>query len=199
MKRHLHSVLLSLALACVGVVAVEAPATAAGNPIILPAPNVVGSACAGSAGLLILGNSDGRRELVWLGTSTTWNYDGTVYHKYEQLDGSWSGAVSMGLHGYGGLAGARNADGRLEVFTRDGDDQLRHDWQDSKSSGGWSGWASLGGSLSSAPGCVGLNSYGGIRIAVTGTDVPTPLRHEIYQTAPSCCWSAWVWPGDGAK
>src|SRR5215212_9845264 len=44
-----------------------------------------------------------------------------------------------------------NADGRLEVFARDTNNALRHKWQTRANNGWSSGWASLGGTLTSPP------------------------------------------------
>src|SRR6266498_3883098 len=48
------------------------------------------------------------------------------------------------------FASARNQDGRLELFARGADQALWHIWQVAPN-GGWSGWESLGGELTSNP------------------------------------------------
>ncbi len=63
---------------------------------------------------------------------------------------------------------ARNADGRLEAFIRGNDNALWHLWQTAPSSG-WSGWASLGGTLTSQI-AVGHNADGRLEAFVRGTD-----------------------------
>jgi hypothetical protein len=79
----------------------------------------------------------------------------------------------------------QNADGRLEVFRRGSDDALWHNWQ--RSSGGWSGWYSLGGVLTSSP-AVGRNADGRLEVFAEGTD--GALWHK-WQVAPNSGWSGW--------
>jgi hypothetical protein len=82
---------------------------------------------------------------------------------------------------------ATNADGRLEVFVRGTDDALWHNWQTAPTNG-WSGWASLGGVISSEPE-VAANADGRLEVFVRGTD--NALWHN-WQTAPNNGWSGWA-------
>jgi hypothetical protein len=80
----------------------------------------------------------------------------------------------------------QNADGRLEAFAVGTDNGLWHIWETTPN-GGWSGWASLGGVITSEP-TVGRNADGRLEVFARGTD--NALWH-IWQTAPSAGpWSA---------
>jgi len=84
---------------------------------------------------------------------------------------------------------ACNSDGRLEVFGIGTDNALWHTWQAAPHSGPWSGWASLGGVITSDP-AVFDNSDGRLEVFARGTD--NALWH-IWQTAPhSGPWSGWA-------
>jgi hypothetical protein len=86
-------------------------------------------------------------------------------------------------------ASACNSDGRLEVFGDGTDNALWHIWQTLPHAGPWSGWASLGGVLTSDPAVVD-NSDGRIEVFARGTD--NALWH-IWQTVPHAGpWSAWA-------
>ena len=74
---------------------------------------------------------------------------------------------------------ARNADGRLEVFAQGTDNALWHIWQTAPNNG-WSGWASLGGTITSEPE-VARNADGRLEVFARGTD--NALWH-MWQTAP---------------
>jgi acylphosphatase len=80
-----------------------------------------------------------------------------------------------------------NADGRLEVFIRGTDNAMWHMWQ-TVPNGGWSGWASLGGGLSSGP-QIAVNADGRLEVFVRGTD--NALWH-MWQTVPNGGWSGWA-------
>jgi hypothetical protein len=136
-------------------------------------------------------NWDNREECFWVGTATTLSIPGAVYHQWQFADGSWSGPASLGGKATSGIDGARNADGRLEIFVRGNDGALWHMWQLSKG-GSWSGWASLGGNIAFGPGSTGPFVYvidGRIYVDVYG---PDNLWHTKFQTALNCCWSGWV-------
>ncbi|MEH2385895.1 MAG: hypothetical protein V7K14_08975, partial [Nostoc sp.] len=68
------------------------------------------------------------------------------------------------------------ASGRLDVFVRGTDNALWHKWFD----GGWSGWESLGGILTSSPTAVSW-SYGRIDVFARGTD--NALWHQWFDGA----------------
>jgi len=80
-----------------------------------------------------------------------------------------------------------NADGRLEAFATGTDSALWHIWQVTPG-GGWSGWASLGGILTSDR-AVGRNADGRLEVFVRGTD--DALWH-IWQVSPGGGWSGWA-------
>jgi hypothetical protein len=120
-------------------------------------------------------NADGRWEHFWVH-----NTNRQLFHRWERTAGGsldWSNSASLGgTLLYDQIDVGQNADGRLEVL-----------WQ--LSSGGWSGWAGLGGGFNGPP-TVGYTSYGGIIVYAIGLDNQRWRRH---QTAPSCCWSSgWV-------
>src|SRR5262245_40572356 len=62
----------------------------------------------------------------------------------------------------------RNLDGRLEVFARGTDNAIFNNWQTAPNST-WSGWASLGGALTT-PATVGQNGDGRLEIFAIGMD-----------------------------
>ena len=81
-----------------------------------------------------------------------------------------------------------NSDGRLEVFGVGGDRAVWHKWQTAPHAGPWSGWASLGGVVTSDPVSVD-NSDGRLELFARGTD--NALWH-MWQTAPHAGpWSGW--------
>ena len=82
---------------------------------------------------------------------------------------------------------AHNADGRLEVFAQGTDNALWHIWQTAPNNG-WSGWASLGGIITSEPE-VARNADGRLEVFARGTD--NALWH-MWQTAPNNGWSGWA-------
>jgi hypothetical protein len=73
------------------------------------------------------------------------------------------------------------------VFARGTDDALWHAWQETPG-GGWSGWASLGGVITSMP-AVTNNADGRLEVLARGTD--EALWH-VWQTAPGGGWSGWA-------
>src|SRR5919197_1243718 len=108
----------------------------------------------------------------------------------------WSGWGSLGGQLEGGIpVVARNADGRLEVFTRVGlmsTGVVWHIWQNPTPATGWSGWGVLG----APPGGVaprflvaGRNADGRLELFVLGT--AGDLWHIWQQPAPAGGWSGW--------
>ena len=81
----------------------------------------------------------------------------------------------------------RNKDGRLEAFGVGTDNGLWHIWQTAPN-GTWSGWAPLGGIITSEPLCA-RNVDGRLEVFARGTD--NALWH-IWQTAPNNGWSSWA-------
>ena len=102
---------------------------------------------------------------------------------YGEVDIFYSGALAnLELCGV-----QQNADGRLEAFAVGTDNGLWHIWETAPD-GGWSGWASLGGVITSEP-TVGRNADGRLEVFARGTD--NALWH-IWQTAPNNGWSGWA-------
>ncbi len=82
-----------------------------------------------------------------------------------------------------------NSDGRLEVFGVGGNRAVWHNWQENPHAGPWSGWASLGGVVTSDPVTVD-NSDGRLELFARGAD--NALWHN-WQTAPHAGpWSGWA-------
>jgi hypothetical protein len=94
--------------------------------------------------------------------------------------------VSLGGCLTSDVAGAANADGRLEIFARGAGNALWHIWQKRPNSD-WSAWRSLGGVLASDPE-VKTNADGRLEIFARGAD--NALWH-IWQKRPNSAWSAW--------
>jgi hypothetical protein len=67
-----------------------------------------------------------------------------AYAQQSGPNGLWGSPVNLGGTDLRDLAVARNADGRLEVFVRGGDDRIYHQWQTVPSSTSFGGWAHLG-------------------------------------------------------
>ena len=87
----------------------------------------------------------------------------------------------------GGVATvASNADGRLEVFGNGTDHAIWHNWQ-TVPNGGWSGWASLGGLLTTDA-ALGMNRDGRLEVFARGAD--DALWH-IWQNSAGGSWSNW--------
>src|SRR5580704_4793013 len=81
----------------------------------------------------------------------------------------------------------QDADGRLEAFGVGTDNGLWHIWQTAPGNG-WSGWAPLGGIITTEPVC-SRDPDGRLEVFARGTD--NALWH-IWQTAPNNGWSTWA-------
>jgi hypothetical protein len=131
-------------------------------------------------------NTDHRLEVFVQAT------DNSVWHNWQTSpNGDWSGWHSLGsgwssLGRISKLAVSTNADGRLEVFIGGTDNALWHNRQTSPG-GGWSGWRSLRGVLTSNP-AVSANADGHLQIFVRGTD---NALWRNSQTSPNGDWSGW--------
>src|SRR5581483_962541 len=134
----------------------------------------------GSQGIILLGSNAAPRSTS--ASSNTSSNSSTV---------AWNG-----LHGWftGKAAVAKNADGRLEVFARGGDNALWHIWQTS-AGGAWSGWSSLGGSLTGNPAVV-TSGDGRLEVFARGGD--NGLWHR-WQTSAGGNWSGWAGLGGGIQ
>jgi hypothetical protein len=144
----------------------------------------------------VASNKDGRQEVFDLS-------GGAIEH-------AWQTAPNIGWSDFSSFANptsvtfgsdpvvARNADGRLEVFTVDdgggsGNLAVWHNWQTAPNAG-WAGWASLGNIggeqfMANTNVAVGVNADG--RLDVFGRDATAtgqPIVHR-WQTAPNGGWS----------
>jgi hypothetical protein len=88
------------------------------------------------------------------------------------------------------VASALSPDGRLEVFTRDGQGGLVHRWQ-TAANGPWSDWQWMGVFIDGAP-AVASSADG--RLELWATDRAGGLIHS-WQTAVNGTWSTWQWTG----
>ena len=131
--------------------------------------------------------------------STTGRLNGVLVQSYwSQRDGAC--IVPTGLPRWsrvggvinGGLSALRNADGRLELFTRGSDGALWHIWQTARNNG-WSGWSSLSGWITGRNAAT-RNADGRLEVFVRGGD--GALWH-IWQTARNNGWSGWSSLGGG--
>ena len=77
----------------------------------------------------------------------------------------------------------RNADGRLEVIAVDAGASLGHVWQTSPG-GGWSGWATYGGTTSTRQPDVGVNVGGRLEVFTAGVN-DRVLYHASQRRAPN--------------
>ncbi|WP_184868190.1 hypothetical protein [Kutzneria kofuensis] len=81
-----------------------------------------------------------------------------------------------------------NSDCRLEAFGVGTNHEMYHIWQDANASNGWSGWASLGGYLTSRPWSHRL-SDNRLEVCAWG---PDHIYHCKAQTRPSSGpWTDW--------
>jgi hypothetical protein len=147
------------------------------------------------------GNWDSRAQVRQVQNDITAGGDGNCCDKDVAV------AADFGQWGYNGGGGgtsgspsreetgpsiARNADGRLEAFARGTDGALYHTWQ-TTAGGAWSGWAGLGGQLSSDP-IASVNSDGRLEVFYRGTN--GELYH-LWQSSPGGGWSGHASLGGG--
>ena len=97
-------------------------------------------------------------------------------------DNPWN-VIDLGLMKHVG----QNADGRLEVFAQGTDGGVWHIWQTAPNNG-WSGWATMGGVITSDP-VVGRNQDGRLEVFARGTD--GAVWHN-WQSVPNNGWSGWA-------
>jgi hypothetical protein len=128
-------------------------------------------------------NLDGRLEIFAPGM------DNQLYHKWQDASGNWTGWYGLGVYTIGTPAVGRNMDGRLEVIAVDTGTSLGHIWQGSPG-GGWSGWASYGGTTSSRMPDVTRNQDGRLEVFTAG--VNDRVLYHAWQTAPNSGWSGWA-------
>jgi hypothetical protein len=149
-----------------------APAVVPPPAAPVPKPTVVG-----------LQDRDGRREEFWRDSGGC-----ALWHRWQvRPGGPWSGSASLGGCLTSDVAGAANADGRLEIFARAADNALWHIWQKQPNGwSGWSAWGSLGGVLPSGP-TVKANTDRRLEVFVRHAD--NALWH-IWQKQPNG-WSGW--------
>ncbi|HEY1954730.1 MAG TPA: glycoside hydrolase domain-containing protein [Polyangiaceae bacterium] len=136
------------------------------------------------------GNWDGRAQLRQVQNDISVGNAGACCDKDQAVAadfGQWGytgGGSDFGLETTGPVV-ARNADGRLEVFARGGDDSLWHRVQTSPG-GGWDAWSDLGGKLTADP-VVAENADGRLEVFYRGTD--GALWHLSQTSAGGSQWT----------
>jgi Astacin (Peptidase family M12A) len=128
-------------------------------------------------------NLDGRLEVFAA------DYSNQLVHNKQNGAGGWSGWSGLGARILGTPAVGRNADGRLEVIAVDTGASLGHIWQYGPS-GGFSGWASYGGTTSTRRPDVTPNLDGRLEVFTAG--VNDRVLYHAWQVAPSSGWSGWA-------
>jgi hypothetical protein len=94
-----------------------------------------------------------------------------VYYKVQQSPGSieWSDWIPLpGGDIRGNIAVARDADGKLEVFARGGNNKLFTNMQTTPNSNTWTGWTSLGGWFTTDPVVITRGEGNLLRLVVFG-------------------------------
>ncbi|MCC8467145.1 MULTISPECIES: PLL family lectin [Photorhabdus] len=86
------------------------------------------------------------------------------------------------------------SDGRIEVFGVGGDNAVWRNGQTTHTGASWTGWSSLGGSVTSKPAAY-LNSDGQLEVFVRGSD--NALWHNWQNDTHSGSWSNWASLGGG--
>jgi hypothetical protein len=170
--------------------------------ILVPPPDVAAAstlpACTQTAPQAYSGisvrDANNYNEIFWVGTSdeTQPTIPGALWHKWQNADGSYSGAVSLGGYLTSPISGTKNADGRIEIFGQAAGGDLAHIWELAPNgSTGWSGWASLGGALFPGSGPEATQFLGDsgqyqIMVKVGGVDT---YSHCKAQQSPNGNWT----------
>ncbi len=112
--------------------------------------------------------------------------DGKVYHNWQTSpNGSWDnwGLLANSVDAQD-LTVGQDADGHLEAFAIDTNNQVIHTWY---GPGGWSNWGPIaGGSAKSIT--VGRNPNGSLELFTIGTDGNV---YHNWQTTPNGSWDNW--------
>ncbi len=103
----------------------------------------------------------------------------------------WSNWFSLGGSLAGDPAVGVNHDGRLEVFIRDSNGAMVHNWQTSPG-GGWHGWYPMEGGFTGNP-AVGRNHDGRLEVFARGAN---DWLYHNWQTSPNGGWHGW-YPMEG--
>jgi hypothetical protein len=138
-------------------------------------------------------NTDGHLEV--LATSTIDGSEATVWHAWENPDGSWTGWHPLGHPGQGRPTTVsvmpHITDGRLEAFVATERDQsVWHRWQTQPGTNSWSRWellAELDGPIDAGPLVMLLADERFMAVVVAGGNV----WHASQLTAGGENWPAW--------
>lgn len=127
---------------------------------------------------------DGRLEIFAVGADKA-----TLFGDAQSSPGGgWAGWIPFyGISTSLSPSVARNSDGRLEIFEMGTDGTAWHAGQQN-AGGAWTGWVSLGGTLSSLPSVVS-NSYGALEIVAE--DALSNILTN-FQTTAGGSWSDWL-------
>jgi hypothetical protein len=138
----------------------------------------------------VASNADGRLEVFGIALNgNLWHIwqdpaTGSGWSEWENLRGSIQTLAPQFIPG---AAVGSNADGRLEVFARFGNDELFHIWQVPE--GGWSDWTSLGGQIFGPP-AVGRNANGCLEAFARAQ---AGDMFHIWQLEAGGRWSDWAY------
>lgn len=137
-------------------------------------------------------NADGRLEVVALGDNKA------LYHRYEQLDGSWSEWETLAAGPFQEpLSLGSNKDGRLEIFLRNAWTQIVHAWQTAPN-GIWSDFSVL----PNVPTYTRAQSLtkmpdGRLVFVAVGPGAEFPAIYVVGQIRANGVWEAWSSPPTG--
>jgi hypothetical protein len=112
-----------------------------------------------------------------------------MIHQTTANADTWSGWSGLGGAGIKQLEVGSDADGRLEAFVVGSDNAVWHAWQTSVT-GGWIGWARLGGTVRSIQ--VANDHSGAIQVFALGVD---GSAYQIGEKGPNGYWGQWSWLG----
>ncbi|MEU8260222.1 hypothetical protein AB0C02_06315 [Micromonospora sp. NPDC048999] len=121
---------------------------------------------------LALYNQNGRVELFWIGTATTYTNPGALYHQWYNANDTWSAPQSLGGLIYDSFCGLRNPAGTLEIFVKAKGKDVNHIRQKTPA-GDWTGFQNdIGGLIADGMGvhCYHLDSGSGVAVRVYGPD-----------------------------
>jgi hypothetical protein len=128
----------------------------------------------------LISDAPNRLDSFVLGTN------GIIYQKAYQTGSGWSSFINMGAPTVGAVgdpSAVSWAENRIDLFTRGGDNAI---WHKSWNGSIWSGWASLGGSVTSSPDAASWSS-GRLDVFAMGTN--GQLYHKYYASGTG--WSGW--------
>jgi hypothetical protein len=127
---------------------------------------------------------DGALEVFVIGYG-----DNQLYRRVRDANRNWGNYEALSVNLIGTPVVGTNLDGRLEVIGVDPGTSLGHIWQTSPG-GGFSGWATYGGTTSTRWPDVALNKDGRLEVFTAG--VGDRALYHAWQNAPNSGWSGWA-------